>query len=64
MTDVINQGQARPAATATPPPPPPPGALSPAVVEQILFEMKRLIVGQDIVLERCWSPCYRAATSC
>ena len=52
MTDVNNQGQARPAATATPPPPPPPGALSPAVVEQILFEMKRLIVGQDIVLER------------
>ncbi|MBV9788659.1 MAG: MoxR family ATPase, partial [Chloroflexi bacterium] len=29
-----------------------PGTVSPAQVEQVLFEVKRLIVGQDHLLER------------
>ena len=49
-SDVEDRSRDRDAMTANP-------------LEQVLFEVKRTIVGQDVLLERMASPCWPAGTS-
>ncbi len=41
----------------------PHAADSAALLEDALFQVKRVIVGQDRMVERAWSACWPAATA-